>query len=293
MTSDHVQLLLDVRATLAEGPSWDAAMQKLYWVDILNNRFYRWDPLTGENEPFQVGETVGAVVSDSKGDVLLVTRTGYKRYALSTGELTPIVDPETHLPGNRFNDGKCDPLGRFWAGTMDASEQSITGSLYCLDTDGTCRKQHEGVGISNGMDWSPDRKSMYYIDSMSQQVLCFDFQLEEGIASNPRILIDFKDEPGWPDGMTVDEQGMLWIAHWDGWQVSRWDPNSGEKLGSIAIPAARVTSCAFGGDEYDTLYITTATVGLSAEQLEQQPHAGGIFSVRPGVRGLPATPYQG
>ncbi|MBO9610371.1 MAG: SMP-30/gluconolactonase/LRE family protein [Paenibacillaceae bacterium] len=287
-----MQLVLDARAILAEGPSWDSGTAKLYWVDILANRFCRWDPLTGANEQFQVGETVGAVVPANNEEAMIVTATGFKRYRLSTGEITPVVDPEAHLAGNRFNDGKCDALGRFWAGTMDGEEKSIAGALYCLDRDHTCRKLYEGVGISNGMDWSPDRKTMYYIDSMSQQVMCFTFDLSGGAISDPRVLIDFKDEQGLPDGMTVDEEGKLWIAHWDGWQVSRWDPHSGKKIATIAVPAARVTSCAFGGEKYDTLYITTATVGLSDEQLLHQPHAGGIFAIKPGVCGMPSVPYR-
>lgn len=292
MVSQELELVLDAKALLAEGPSWDSQRKSLYWVDILANKFCRWDPRTGVNEEFPVGESVGAVVPNIDGDVLLVTKDGFKRYEFATKQLIPIVDPEEHLPGNRFNDGKCDPCGRFWAGTMDHAEKGVTGALYCLDKDHSCRKMFEGVGISNGMDWSPDKKHMYYIDSMSQKILCFNFDLAEGRISEPSVLIDFKDEEGLPDGMTVDEEGMLWIAHWDGWQVSRWNPYTKQRLGTIHVPVARVTSCAFGGDELDTLYITTASVGLTSTELKNQPFSGGIFAIKLKVKGISRGPCK-
>ncbi|MBA2938380.1 SMP-30/gluconolactonase/LRE family protein [Paenibacillus sp. CGMCC 1.16610] len=285
MDSKNVQLVLDAKATLGEGPSWNEEEKALYWVDIIGEKFCRFDPETGQNESFPIGEFVGAVVCAGKDEVVLATQSGFQSYHMKQRTLTPLVDPEDHLPSNRFNDGKCDSHGRFWAGTMEIIEKGATGSLYVLEPDGSCRKVHEDVGVSNGIAWSQDEKEMYYIDSMRKHVLAFDFDAEKGEISRPRTLIDFADEQGFPDGMTIDAEGMLWIAHWDGWQVSRWNPRTGMKLESIAVPAAKVTSCIFGGDELDTLYITSARKGLEDDNAGDQPHAGGIFTVKPGVKG--------
>jgi sugar lactone lactonase YvrE len=285
MGTQIVQLIFDAKAVLAEGPCWNAEQRMLYWVDILGKSFGRFDPETGLNEDFSIGEYVGAVVCAGENEVVLATQSGFQSYQMKQRKLTPLVDPESHLPENRFNDGKCDAKGRFWAGTMEIIEKKATGSLYVLETDHSYRKVYDGVGVSNGIEWSLDEKEMYYIDSMKKLVLAFDFDASKGEISNPRTLIDFQSEKGFPDGMTIDEEGMLWIAHWDGWQVSRWNPRTGQKLDSISVPAAKVTSCVFGGDELDILYITTAHKGLLEEQMRDQPHAGGIFAVKPGVKG--------
>lgn len=285
MGSKNVQLVLDAKATLGEGPCWNEEEKALYWVDILEEKFCRFYPETGQNESFLIGEYVGAVVCAGKDEVVLATQTGFQSFNMKQNTLTPHVDPEAHLPFNRFNDGKCDSHGRFWAGTMEIIEKGATGSLYVLETDYSYRKVHEDVGVSNGIAWSLDEKEMYYIDSMRKKVLAFDFDAEKGEISRPRTLIDFASEQGYPDGMTIDAEGMLWIAHWDGWQVSRWNPRTSTKLESIAVPAAKVTSCIFGGDDLDILYITSARKGLEDEKAGDQPHAGGIFAVKPGVKG--------
>ncbi|MDD9268873.1 SMP-30/gluconolactonase/LRE family protein [Paenibacillus sp. GCM10023248] len=287
MSSPHVRLVLDARAELGEGPCWNELEKALYWVDIIGKRFCKFDPATGSNEEFPVGEYVGAVVCAGQGEVILATQSGFQSYSMEQRRLTPIVDPESHLPENRFNDGKCDARGRFWAGTMEIVEKEAKGSLYVLDVDRSFRKVHEGVGVSNGIAWSLDGKEMYYVDSMKKLVLAFQFDLERGEISGPRTLIDFADagEEGFPDGMTIDAEGMLWIAHWDGWQVSRWNPRTGEKLDSIRVPAAKASSCIFGGEALDTLYITTARKDVQDHLAGEQPHAGGIFAVQPGVKG--------
>ncbi|QHW31328.1 SMP-30/gluconolactonase/LRE family protein [Paenibacillus rhizovicinus] len=288
------ELLLDAKAILAEGPHWHAAQGKLYWVDIQGLSFGRFDTASGVNQQFRVGKTVGAVVCDAEdGEVVyLSTRDGFERYDCRTGELTNIADPEADKPANRFNDGKCDSAGRFWAGTMMDAETGVTGALYVLDNDRNCRKAYENVGVSNGIAWNADETEMYYIDSMKGTVTAFDYDLAAGSIDRPRIIIDFRDEPGAPDGMTIDAEGMLWIAHWGGWQVSRWNPRTGEKLDAVYVPAAKATSCIFGGDELDILYITSASIGLTPQELAEQPHAGGIFTYRPGVKGTPTHAYR-
>lgn len=287
----RAELVLDARAVLGEGPSWDARKQVLYWVDVIGKKVHIYNPATNTDREISTGQYVGAVVPCQDESVLLAMQKGFYRLDPDTGRLVPIADPEAHMPGNRFNDGKCDAAGRFWAGTMDMSEQRIAGALYCLERDGTVRKVLGSVGISNGIAWSGDNSTMYYIDTMQKNVAAFDYDIDAASLSNKRTVIDFSNEQGVPDGMTIDEEGMLWIAHWDGYQVSRWDPRTGRKLGSISLPVARVTSCVFGGQNMDELYITTARHNGIVKEYGNQPHAGGLFRVKLNVKGAATYRY--
>lgn len=229
---------------------------------------------------------VGAVALSTNGDFVAALKSGLAFIDRHTGDTRLLHHPEVHLPGNRFNDGKCDPAGRFWVGTMALSEQAAEGSLYMIEKDFSCSVKIKGVTISNGMAWSPDHRTFYYIDTPTSEVVAYDYDLGTGRISNRRSVITIPKEEGFPDGMTIDRDGMLWVAHWDGWQVSRWDPGSGKKLASIALPAARITSCTFGGPGLRDLYITSASIGLSDEQREEQPLAGALFVI-------PNCGYQG
>jgi sugar lactone lactonase YvrE len=204
-----------------------------------------------------------------------------------------ISNPEPQLPGNRFNDGKCDPAGRFWAGTMSHTDEPEKGSLYLLGKDLSVTKKIEAVSISNGLAWSPDHKTFYYIDTPTKKVAAFHFDNTNGKIEDKRYIIQFLNNEGTPDGMTIDSEGMLWIAHWDGWQISRWNPVTGEKLKSILLPVSRVTSCCFGGKNLDDLYITSASTGLSDDQLKKEPLAGSLFVIKnTGFNGLPAFEFD-
>jgi sugar lactone lactonase YvrE len=280
-------------STLAEGPLWDHETQTLYWVDILGKRIHRYDTKTGSTESLELDQYVGAVVPHASGGLVAAMQHGFYRIDFASGRVEPLVDPERDKPENRFNDGKCDPAGRFWAGTMSLTEQPGAGALYRLDRDGTVRKMIDGVSISNGLAWSPDRKTMYFIDTPTRCVSAFDYDLETGEIANRRAVVRIPEEEGYPDGMCIDAEGKLWIAHWEGWQVGRWDPDTGEKLLSVRVPAAQVSSCAFGGPDFRQLFITTARENMSPEELERQPEAGGVFTVRVDVPGVPADKYQG
>jgi sugar lactone lactonase YvrE len=236
---------------------------------------------------------IGSFAVCNNGDLVAGLHHGFAFISRPDGKLKMIVDPESEIPTNRFNEGKCDPAGRFWAGTMAISEILHQGNVYVLDRDLKCRKQIEHVSISNGLAWSLDHKTLYYIDTPSFEVVSYDYDVSSGEISNKKsvIKINVKEE-GYPDGMTIDEEGMLWIGHWDGWQVARWNPLTGEKIGSIKLPASRVTSCTFGGENLDDLYITTARVGLTEEALAAQPLAGEFFVVKNcGFKGLPAFEF--
>lgn len=293
METTEAALLLDTRALLGEGPSWDEESNRLYWVDIEGRAVHIYDPLTGTDRQIEVGQMAGCVVTRQKGGVILTLQRGFYSLNLETEELHPIVDPEAELPENRFNDGKCDSHGRLWAGTTRISHDQPSGSLYCLDTDLSCHRRISDVWISNGIAWSGDDRTMYFIDSPTGRVDAFDFDAETGGIANRRTVIEVPAGMGSPDGMTIDEEGMLWIALWDGWRVARWDPRTGTQLGEIRLPVARPTSCVFGGPGLDQLYITTARTRLPAEALANQPLAGGLFNCRPGVRGLPTQRFNG
>lgn len=293
MSNAPLELVLDAKATLGEGPCWDQRSGLLYWVDIKENAVHAYDPQQGTNRTVHLDQMVGAAVPRESGGLVLALQHGFHLLDMATEEVTFLADPEKELPDNRFNDGKCDAAGRFWAGTLSFEEKDPVAALYCLETDGTVRQVLDGVIVSNGLGWSPDGKTMYYIDSMTRKVFAFDFELETGRISSRRTAVTIPEGGGFPDGMAVDEEGMLWVAQWDGWQVSRWNPATGVQIGAIRVPAARVTSCAFGGPNNDELYITTARTGISEESLASQPLAGGLFRVKPGVAGLPTYRYGG
>jgi len=288
------ELVLDARAELGEGAIWNSREQVLYWVDITGCKVHAFDPATGADRIIPVGEPVGTIVPRRSGGAMIAVKRGFASLNLDTWEVRIVADPEVHMPDNRFNDGKCDPAGRFWAGTMAMrGERKGKGSLYCLFPDLSVKRMLDGVTTSNGIAWSLDRKTMYYIDTPTLTVWAFDYDESSGSISNRRAAVSAGREMGYPDGMTVDEEGMIWVAYWEGWKVARWDPRNGRLLETVDVPAARVSSCAFGGPKLDTLYITTARGEGGPEDGKSQPHAGGIFMAKPGARGVPAFEFAG
>ncbi len=291
--SREVTVLVDIRAQVGEGALWDEEAQVLYWVDILSSALYVYNPATGENRHYDVGQHVGTVVLRQSGGVMLALADGFAAYDLETGVLTPMADPESHLPGNRFNDGKCDPGGRFWAGTMAYANQSTQGSLYRMDADQSVHKMLGDIGISNGIVWTDDKQTMYYIDSMAYSVRAFDYDNNTGDISNERVAVSVPRAMNVPDGMAIDAEGMLWVAHYGSSCVRRWNPQTGQLLDQIDLPAKQITSCAFGGEALDTLFITSAAQLLDAAALAEQPLAGSLFAVKPGVTGTLTYRFAG
>jgi sugar lactone lactonase YvrE len=289
----QAELVLDAKAALGEGPVWSAREQRLYWVDIEAGCLHAFAPSEGTDRVYELGEMVGTVVPRGRGGVMLALHHGFAAFDPQSGELTRWSDPEAHLSRNRFNDGKCDPAGRFWAGTLSLDRTPGAASLYCLEADGRVRTMLQGVTNSNGIAWSLDGTSMYYIDTPTRQVTEFEFDLASGQIANPRPVITIPADSGKPDGMTIDADGMLWIALWDGGCVGRWDPRTGELLARVEVAARRVTACAFGGPDLTDLYVTTARTGMGDVELAAQPLAGGLFHVRPGVAGVPAFEFAG
>ena len=290
----NVELLFDACAELGEVPAWDAHTQTLYWVDVLAKRIY-----TGVELLAQLDDYVGCVAPRKDGRLILTQSACIAELDpddLSQGQpaaAKPTVRAAVSEPANnRFNDGKCDPAGRFLAGTMDKNEKDASGALYSYD-GGAVTKLLTGIRISNGLTWSPDYKTFYYIDTPTRNVKAFDYDLASGQIVDPRIVVHVPESLGWPDGMTSDTDGNLWIALWDGAQVTKWSPNTGRLLEQIPIPALQSSSCVFGGRHMNELYVTSARVGLSEADLTKYPLSGGLFKVTTKVTGMPTFEFSG
>ena len=295
MTTIHAERILKIQATLGEGPIWDADAKVLWWLDITGKMLYRFHPDSGRNESWKLQQMPGTVVCRQKGGVVLAVEDGFAEIDLESGKLSVISNPEVDKPDNRFNDGKCDPSGRFWAGTMNKDDAltTITGSLYSLGADHQVTKHVDSIGVSNGIVWSQDAKTMYYIDTVSSAVDAFDFDNVVGKVSNRRTVFRVPEGMGFPDGMAIDDQGKLWVGFWGGWQVARICPIQSQVIATIELPVANVTACAFGGTSLDQLFITTARAGLGDEDLEKQPMAGDLFMAQPGVHGVLSSKFAG
>lgn len=268
-----------------EGSLWDR--DSLLYVDIEAHKILRFDPKTGTEKIWDVGERVGTVVPRAKGGLVYGGDKGISFLDEATGAVTLIVDPEPHLPHNRFNDGKCDPAGRFWAGTMPTDVKAPKASLYCFYPDQTITNKFSPVTVSNGIVWTRDQSTMYYIDTPRRNVLAFDYEVSTGVISNERIVIDTAQWNASPDGMTIDSEDRLWVAFCHGSAVRCFDPKTAKVEAEIALPCIEVTSCAFGGDDLGDLYITTGKAKF------EEPLAGRLFVTRPGAKGVPAVPFAG
>ena len=265
---------------LAESPVWDADNNRIYWVDIEKGILHWYNFSDQSKHEFSTGQKIGSVGLVSENRLVAALENGFFYIDTLKKSVTPILQTESEISTNRFNDGKCDPMGRFWAGTMSMTGEPHAGKLYMLDGNLRVFERVTGVGCSNGMAWSPDHKTLYYIDSLSSQLVTYDFDMFSGAISNKRILIRFAPEEGIPDGMTVDSTGALWVAMWNGGNVSRYHPISGEHLLRTKLPVTQISSCTFGGPTLSDLFITTASVGLKAQQLRDQPLAGSIFVIK-------------
>jgi sugar lactone lactonase YvrE len=286
----NVQCIADVHAMLGEGPVWVAKEAALYWVDIKGRKIFRLSD-GGELSQWPTPFRVGSIAPRARGGFIAGTDQGIAEIDLSSGRLNVLFNPEEELPSNRFNDGKVDRSGRFWAGTMDDEEKRARGTLYRFDRDLGWAPVDKGYKVTNGPAFNLDGKLMYHNDSGRQVTYVFDLD-EAGNASNRRTFLQFGEGDGFPDGMTLDAEGCLWIAFWDGWCARRFSPD-GELLQKLEMPVAKPTSCAFGGPNLDRLYITSASIGLGETALNMQPNAGGLFMVTPGVQGIAELPFAG
>jgi len=288
-----VQCLWEAGATLGEGPLWSPREAALYWVDIKAPALHRYRPEDGDKTSWVMPEPIGWVIERANGEGLVA---GFKDRGfafLTPGTMMPeiIGQPEPDYPDNRFNDAKADAQGRIWAGTMDDNEREAHGSLYRLDPDLDWHRVDKGYVVTNGPAISPDGGTLYHTDTFEGTIYAFDIS-KDGRLKNKRVFISIPEGDGYPDGMTCDAEGCLWVAHWGGWRITRFTP-SGQADRVVQMPVSQVTSVAFGGADLKRLFITSASIGLSEKELAEQPLAGGLFEIDPGVTGLPAGQFGG
>jgi sugar lactone lactonase YvrE len=286
-----VDVAIRTEALLGEGPRWDAAAGRLLWVDIEGRALHCFHPASGEDRAIQLGDRVGAAAPMESGGVLVALAERLAVVDLADDSVRTLVEIP-HGEGMRLNDGACDPAGRFWVGSMALDETPGAAALYRYSSDGGLDRVLENVTLSNGLGWSPDGRTMYYVDSPTYRVDVFDFDLAAGAISGRRPLIAIEPGAGTPDGLAVDDEGAIWVALWGGGAVRRYSPD-GELDRVHAVPADKVTACCFGGDDGRSLFITTASVDLSEEERHRQPLAGSVFVTEVDVSGPPAQPFAG
>ncbi len=290
----QAELIIDAKATLGEGAIWDFEKKILYWIDIKDRKVHVYNPLNQANKSISLEHMPGTIVPRKNGGLLVALQNGLHFLDEATGGLDFIVNPESHLTENIYNDGKCDPTGRFWFGTVSRNyDIPGAGSLYVMDNKLKITKKLSGLTIANGIVWSLDNKYMYYIDTRAQEVWSFRYDPESGEIWDKKTAVSIPEKEGWPDGMTIDDEGMIWVALYGGWKVVRYNPLDGTKMEEILLPVSNVTSCAFGGENLDELYITTARLDLDKEDLINQPLAGGVFMAKPGIKGIPCCKFSG
>lgn len=278
------------RAELGESPFWDAAEHALWWIDWSGGVVYRSDVVAGTTASFPVGPDVAAIAPAPGGRIAVALGHGFAELDPGTGQVRALALAEPEDTPTRMCDGKCDAEGRFWAGTMALDGSSPIGTLFALEPDGEVRRVLEGVTVSNGLCWSPDDTVFYYVDTATNRIDRFDFDLTAGTITGRRVLVEIAADEGAPDGLTIDAEGHLWVALWDGGQVRRYSPD-GELDAVVELPVARPTCCALGGSDGRDLFITTAMPDSAAER-EAQPLAGRVFVARAEVPGAPAHPRR-
>ncbi|HEY8239065.1 MAG TPA: SMP-30/gluconolactonase/LRE family protein [Candidatus Limnocylindrales bacterium] len=286
---DQVDVVVAADCELGEGPVWDARSGRIVWIDIPGRRVHLHDPTTGATESMATPLDIGAIVPRRAGGFMAALQDGF--WILGDGPARRVATVPEGRPEIRFNDGKCDPQGRLWAGTMPYDEVSPVGCLYRLDRDGSVARILDGVTISNGLAWSGDGTTMYYIDTPTRRVDAFSYDAATGDIGDRRVAIEIPESAGWPDGMAIDVEDGLWVALWGGSAVHRYVEGRLDRV--VALPVSQPTSCAFGGPNLDELYITSAWTGLDPAARRDEPLAGGLFRIRPGVRGPAAPSYDG
>ncbi len=291
--SIEADLELQYEATLGECPVWDEQENRLYWVDILSGTLFKYDPGQKENEVFNIGEHIGSFALREESGAVLALKTGFALYSFDSNRLNHLTNPESHLPNHRFNDGKCDPSGRFWAGTLSYDQQECVGSLYNLNSNLSVDHKLGKVTIPNGMAWDSDRKTFYFIDSWDRTIYAYDFDNKNGIIENRSVIKKFENPDILPDGMTIDTEGYLWVALYNGFKVVRIDPGSGTVDFEVSLPVPQVTSCTFGGSNFNELYITTAREHMTEKDIAKAPLSGSLFRAEVPFSGTPADRFKG
>jgi L-arabinonolactonase len=300
-TTPDITCVIASKDSLGEGCLWDAETQCLWWLDIARpTRVQRFNPASGEHKVWVSPLLLTAIARKKSGGFIVAGEDGVYSFDPATGATKLLSKPETDIPLNRMNDGACDAQGRFWLGSMmqnigpkgeDRNISADTGKLFRINADGTSALVLTRIGVSNGPCWSPDGSNFYFSDTKNQIISAFDFDADSGALSNRRVLSDDRSH-GYPDGATVDAEGFIWSARWEGSCVVRLDPN-GRIDRIVQVPATRVTCPVFGGKDMDTLYLTTSRAHVEAATLAKYPDQGGVFAFKPGVKGMLKHSFAG
>lgn len=279
-------------AILGEAPYWDAENEILYWVDIDGKKVFRYQPESGTEQIISLNNEIGCIIPRRSGGFVAGLDQGLAFLDTDISGTEFFAAPEDNVPDTRFNDGKCDRRGRFWVASADRNETEPLGALYCLNDSGTLTRILPGVIVGNGLGWSPDNRTMYFTDSGVSTIFAFDYEIETGTAQNQRAFAVVPEEHGFPDGLTVDAEGFVWSAHWNGARITRYTPD-GDIDRVIHMPVPNPTSLAFGGTDLSLLFVTSARFGMNDQELEKAPMSGGLFVIEAGVKGLPEQVYAG
>jgi len=279
--------------SLGESVIWCPRSRKVWWLDILKPCLQSYDPATGAHKVYPLpGPNCGCAALRTSGGFVLAMDNGLHSFDPESGRLELLFHPEPQPPSNRYNDGRCDRRGRFWLGTMDSAIRGPSGSLYRLGADRSVKKFLEGIRVPNSTAFSPDDRTMYFADTPKHTIWAFDFDIDAGVISNQRVFADLSARRGLPDGSCIDAEGFLWNAEFAGKRLTRYAPD-GRVDRTVDVPVTSPTCCCFGGDNLETLYVTSSTHEHSAEQRKAEPFSGGLLALNVGVRGLPEAMYGG
>ncbi len=292
MKTKKAALLYEIPAQLGEGAFWNHETGILYWVDIEGRKLHLFDPKKKTDKSFPTPSRIGTVVPQNKDIAIVALENGIYKINTNNGALELLSDVEANMTENRFNDGKCDPNGNLWVGSMHLEQSKPNARLYKVESSGKTTPMLDHVTISNGIVWTQDKKTMYYIDTPTRKIRAFDFNPENSTISNERVAVEVSESLGSPDGMAIDEHDKLWVGMWNGNAVLCFDPKTGTVIDKIDVPAHNVTSCAFGGKDLDLLYITTASIDMTSEEKKQFPLAGSLFVAEPGVKGVKSSLFK-
>lgn len=287
------ELILKETDTTGEGVMWHAGRSSLFWVDIEGCRVHQYHPLSGIHQSYTLDQMVSTIIPDNDGNLILTLQDSIIRFNPDTGQTEKLSAIEPELSDNRCNDGKADCEGRLWVGTMSRSIKSGAGALYCLETGKPLRKVLSDLTIPNGLVWTADKKTFYFIDSKKLTIDQYNYNALTGEIAYVGVAVHIPAGTGVADGMTIDRDGLLWVAQWGGYGVYCYNPNTGELVSKIEVPAPHVANCTFGGPLLDTLYITTARAGLTPSVLEQYPLSGSLFAINMDTTGFLPNCYKG
>jgi sugar lactone lactonase YvrE len=286
----EVTCVANTKDVLGEVPRWHQTEQALYWIDALKPAIHRLDPATGEVESWTPPEKLGSFAPSAGGGLVIAGRNGFALYDPRSGHFERIADPESNAAENILNDGRCDSRGRFWAGSMTKTMKGASGRLYRVD-HGRVDALDDDIWVSNGVAWSPDDKTMYFADSHVHTIFAYDYDIAAGAIGKRRVFAETSCRSGVPDGASVDAEGFVWSAMFDGDCLARYAPD-GRLERTVPMPVSRPTACAFGGGDLRTLYVTTARFRMPPEKLATEDYAGGLLALDVGVKGLPEPMYQ-